>query len=234
MAITGLAAIVLGTVGAIVGVFVAIGSAAVSGAAMVISGMLRIVGAIAGMVAKVLGIPPIFSSALSAAAGVVQGFAGSFMAAGVGLISALVEGIKSKVGEIKAAVEEALSAARALLPFSDAKEGPFRDLTYSGGQLMATIAKGVLGNAEAVPSAMSQVFIPAMGMTPPTPMNAQAAAGGTTTNNSSNSPITVNFQLSSGGDGQGIMAQIRANQGEIVRIIESATARRDRTRYSNA
>jgi hypothetical protein len=84
---------------------------------------------------------------------------------------------------------------------------------------------------------MTQPFnslAPAMGMTPPTPMNAQAAAGGTTTNNSSNSPITVNFQLTSGGDGQGIMAQIRANQGEIVRIIESATARRDRTRYSNA
>jgi TP901 family phage tail tape measure protein len=223
-----------------------------------------VVAAIQGMITSIRStmaqIPSAISSSLSAAAGVVTGFIGSFRSAGVGLISALVAGIKSKIGEIKAAVSEALSAARALLPFSDAKEGPFSDLTYSGGQLMATIAKGVLGNAAAVPSAMSQVFVPAMaiaqplipaaqtmpmtqpfnslapamGMTPPTPMNAQAAAGGTTTNNSSNSPITVNFQLTSGGDGQGIMAQIRANQGEIVRIIESATARRDRTRYSNA
>lgn len=47
---------------------------------------------------------------------------------------------------------------RQLMPFSDAKEGPFSQLTYSGGAIMSTMADGVTGNASTLHGAMDTAF----------------------------------------------------------------------------
>lgn len=62
---------------------------------------------------------------------------------GKAIIQGLIDGIKNIGGAVKDAVGGVLSSARDLLPFSDAKEGPFSDLTESGESIFKTIAEGM-------------------------------------------------------------------------------------------
>ena len=63
------------------------------------------------------------------------------------IIQGLVDGIKNVGGQVKDAVEGVLQSARDLLPFSDAKEGPFSDLTKSGESIFKTIKQGAIKGA---------------------------------------------------------------------------------------
>lgn len=66
-----------------------------------------------------------------------------FFNAGSGLLNALIDGIKSKVGDAVDAVKGVVGSVRDYLPFSDAKVGPLSNLTESGGKLVETIATGM-------------------------------------------------------------------------------------------
>ncbi|MES1936681.1 hypothetical protein [Salinisphaera hydrothermalis] len=83
--------------------------------------------------------------------------------AGKKLIGTLVGGLKKAAGAVKDAVKGALSKARNLLPFSDAKEGPLSDLTKSGTRLPSTFATGVLKNQGALVGAVDKVMAAANG-----------------------------------------------------------------------
>jgi phage-related protein len=78
--------------------------------------------------------------ALSKAYSTVTGYAADFLSAGEGLITALVSGIKNKIGDAVAAVEAGMEKIRGYLPFSPAKEGPLSDLDKSGESFFPTFA----------------------------------------------------------------------------------------------
>ncbi|MBG6243335.1 MAG: phage tail tape measure protein, partial [Candidatus Symbiopectobacterium sp. Dall1.0] len=65
---------------------------------------------------------------------------------GAKIIETLIVGIKSKANALVDEVKEIFASVREYLPFSDAKRGPFSQLTQSGGAIMATLASGVNGS----------------------------------------------------------------------------------------
>jgi len=67
----------------------------------------------------------------------------TFYNAGAGLISAIWEGIQAAWGGLVSGFEGYLSDLKAMLPFSDAKEGPLSTLTKSGKALVTTFSAGM-------------------------------------------------------------------------------------------
>ncbi|EIK4078577.1 phage tail tape measure protein [Salmonella enterica] len=65
---------------------------------------------------------------------------------GAKIIETLIAGIKSKANALVDEVKGVFATVREYLPFSDAKRGPFSQLTKSGGAIMATLASGVNGS----------------------------------------------------------------------------------------
>lgn len=62
---------------------------------------------------------------------------------GAAILETLKQGIISKFTAVKDSIVGFFSEIREYLPFSDAKKGPFSDLTLSGSRLMTTFADGV-------------------------------------------------------------------------------------------
>ncbi|MFY2157982.1 hypothetical protein ACOSZF_20445 [Cytobacillus firmus] len=80
-------------------------------------------------------------------------------------MTTLVDGIKSMASAPFKAIKSALAKARELLPFSDAKTGPFSQLTHNGGKIMSTLAEGVYNQTGALHRSMNQAFAGAPGLT---------------------------------------------------------------------
>lgn len=93
----------------------------------------------------------------------IQGFlkAEQFLAgldwrqAGAKIVETLTTGIKSMAMSPVDAVVGVFNKVRALLPFSDAKEGPFSQLTLSGARIMETLGAGVAGAAPGLHKTMA-------------------------------------------------------------------------------
>jgi tape measure domain-containing protein len=90
------------------------------------------------------------TGAISGIKNTITGFfsgAGSWLvSAGSSIISGFVSGIKSAIGAVTSAVGDVMSAARNLLPFSPAKEGPFSGkgwTLYSGKAIVNDLSKGI-------------------------------------------------------------------------------------------
>ena len=75
--------------------------------------------------------------------GYLAALADRFRAAGKALVQALIDGITSIIHRPADILRGALGSLRALLPGSDAKEGPLSDLTHSGKALLETFATGM-------------------------------------------------------------------------------------------
>jgi hypothetical protein len=111
---------------------------------------------------------------------------------GATLIRTFVDGILSMKSYLVDGITNVFSAVRKLMPFSDAKEGPFSQLTYSGGAIMSTMAQGVTAQAGTLHSAMGTAFSQAPSLESNAtvtaaavsgsgiPISAKAAPGGTT------------------------------------------------------
>lgn len=96
------------------------------------SGVSRMMGFITSIPNKILGA---FASAKS-----------WLVESGRSIIQGLIDGIMGMIGTVKDAVGNVLSAARNLLPFSPAKEGPFSGkgwTLYSGRSIVEALADGV-------------------------------------------------------------------------------------------
>ena len=76
---------------------------------------------------------------------------------GRAFFQSFIDGILSIGDGVKNAVGGALEKARDLLPFSDAREGPLSDLTYSGRQMIETLANGIR-SAPSLQSALAGQF----------------------------------------------------------------------------
>ena len=82
--------------------------------------------------------------------GVAAGIVATFVAlpmqllnVGGAIIDTIKEGFMSRFGALKDTIVKSFTELRKLLPFSDAKEGPFKDLTASGRSIVTTLAQGV-------------------------------------------------------------------------------------------
>jgi hypothetical protein len=97
---------------------------------------------------------------------------------GENIIKTMADGILAAKDWIVNKVKSVFEEVRKYMPFSDAKKGPFSQLTYSGGAIMTTLATGVDRNAGALHSSVANAF----GNTPMSPTAAsyggKAPAGG--------------------------------------------------------
>ena len=82
----------------------------------------------------------------------------SLIDAGMGLINGFADGIKAGAENLVSAVSGVLDRVRAYLPFSDAKTGPFSNLTDSGMAFISTFAAGIEKRAEALVAAVGGVL----------------------------------------------------------------------------
>jgi len=106
------------------------------------------------VVTFVAGIPSRITGALGDVANLLK-------ESGRKIIQGLIDGIKSKAGDVKGAVRGVLSGARNLLPFSPAKEGPFSGkgwTLYSGQSIVTALADGIRRSGGKVKSALRQVL----------------------------------------------------------------------------
>jgi phage-related protein len=89
-----------------------------------------------------------------------------FFDSGKAIMQTLVDGIKSMASAPFKAIKSALGKARELLPFSDAKTGPFSELTHNGGRIMSTLAEGVYNQTGSLHKSMNQAFAGVPSFTP--------------------------------------------------------------------
>lgn len=73
-------------------------------------------------------------------------------------VQSIIDGIKRKADGLYNTVKDVLAFARKLLPFSDAKEGPFSNLTGSGQSIVETMATGVKKAGPELHKSLSDVF----------------------------------------------------------------------------
>lgn len=156
-------------------------------------------------------------------------------AAGRKIIGTIIDGIASMAGALVDTVGEVFASVREYMPFSDAKRGPFSDLSVSGAAIPGTLGEGVkkgegrligslsgtLGTAAATvaaaPLAAPAVVPPAVPEIAPVVAAGAAPApgdGGPTLN----APITVHVQ--GGADGEAIAVRVREELEALLRRLE--------------
>jgi len=93
--------------------------------------------------------------------GALGDFGSMLFRAGSSIIQGLIDGIKSKIGAVTGAIGNVMQAARNLLPFSPAKEGPFSGKgwsMYSGQSISEDLAKGIASKGGLVVDAMTETM----------------------------------------------------------------------------
>lgn len=73
----------------------------------------------------------------------LKGLPAEFYNAGVAMVQAIIDGIKSKWNELTAGFREGLQNMRDMLPHSEPKTGPLRGLGESGREMMRLLSAGV-------------------------------------------------------------------------------------------
>ncbi|CAN2042508.1 membrane hypothetical protein [Candidatus Magnetomoraceae bacterium gMMP-15] len=85
--------------------------------------------------------------AISGVVSLIFGFIGIVFNAGKAVLTTFASGIMAVIKWPFEMVKKALTWVRNLLPFSDAKEGPLSNLTYSGKAFIQTFAQGIWSGA---------------------------------------------------------------------------------------
>lgn len=153
-----------------------------------VEGVGNIFGGLQGVFSGIVnGIGATWNLLTGIVGGVAQGIVNTFMGlpeklanVGTSIIDTIKNGFVSRFEALKGVVVESFQKLRDLLPFSDAKKGPFRDLTASGRSIMTTIAKGVTDRSGTLKDAMASTAETAMNALAPAPALALATAGGPT------------------------------------------------------
>jgi hypothetical protein len=157
--------------------------------------------------------------------GDITKIASRFYNAGVGIVKALWNGIKSLAMKPVEAIRDVVTKMREYLPFSPAKVGPFRDLHKV--KIVQTIAQAI--TPAPLTRAMGAVARAAADVLAPMPAMQTAGGGG---------GITVNFQPNITWQGgvteqnkTDLLAMLRQYEGELVKMVESAMDRKQRAKY---
>lgn len=146
----------------IVGHMIAATNAAKAAASNLVNGVIGFFASLPGRAAGAL------SSIKGAITGALSGAASWLIHAGEQIIQGLINGIKNMAGNVAGAVKGVLDKARALLPFSPAKEGPFSGkgwTFYSGQSMVKALADGIASQA---PSLQAQMTATLAGAKPAT------------------------------------------------------------------
>jgi len=173
-----------------------------SGAWSAISGVVSsVAGAIGGAVGNLVSsvrsgisnVVSFFTSLPGTIMGAVSGFGTMLFSSGAKIMQGLIDGIKSAVGKVKDAVGDVMSAARNLLPFSPAKEGPFSGKgwsLYSGMSIGSALADGMRSRVTVVRNAATDMVSAASvggslstGRAGVSPLAFAGTGGGNVTNN---------------------------------------------------
>ena len=138
--------------------------------------------------------------------------------AGKGFLQSFIDGFLSVKDDLIGAVTGALSDARDLLPFSDAKKGPLADLTASGRAIVDTLSAGIR-QAGDIGLPLANALLPVG----PAPQAAGAGGGGPT-------QLTITIDrieiIANGGDPEQIAAGVEDALARQVRaLVEEADTR---------
>ena len=95
---------------------------------------------------------------IGAIPGWIQGKLAAFGESGKKVIETFVGGIKSAASQPVEAVKSIFGKVRQLLPFSDAKEGPFSHLTLNGRRIMETVTTGINQTSDLPSDAVDKSF----------------------------------------------------------------------------
>jgi len=117
----------------------------------------------AGVSAGLATLPAGFKAFTDGVMGIFNDFIGGIKDVGSRIIDTIINGIKSRAKGLYNTIKDVLGFARKLLPFSDAKEGPFSNLTGSGRAIVSTLAEGVKGNKGELNDAISGAFSVGLG-----------------------------------------------------------------------
>jgi phage-related protein len=149
--------------------------------------------------------------------GALGDFGSMLFNAGKSIIQGLINGIKNMIGSVKDAIGGVLSAARNLLPFSPAKEGPFSGkgwTLYSGRSISEALAQGIREKGGLAVDAMEQTMAAVSGVTAApkfgSSVNAAVQNSVSAAANFTGSPITVVVE----GDEKGMAGFIDARVEE--------------------
>tara|TARA_B100000035_G_scaffold181604_1_gene155011 strand:- start:11820 stop:14387 length:2568 start_codon:yes stop_codon:yes gene_type:complete len=117
------------------------------------------------------------------------------------IIDTIIAGLMAKAQGMYQAVKNIFQNVRNLLPFSDAREGPFSQLTLAGGRIITTLTEGLSREGPGLARALAGAFalaLPVMQaapaaaagtIAPPVPSAASGSASAATT---INAPVTIN------------------------------------------
>jgi len=87
-------------------------------------------------------LPSTVRGILSAISSAIKSFGSTVYKSGKSLMDAFARGIRDAVGKVTSAVSSVVTKARRFFGFSDAKEGAFSNITYSGYATMSAFAEG--------------------------------------------------------------------------------------------
>lgn len=157
----------------------------------------------------------------------IKNLGSSFYQAGKNIVKSIWEGMKTMASKPIEAITGIVKKIRNFLPFSPAKEGPLKDIHRI--RLIETIAESIR------PSAMVRA-INKTTQAARLAFNMTGSGGAGMTSNSSGG-ITLNYQPTitvTGGSAtvkDDILAALRQNESELLRMIEGAMARKLRTQF---
>jgi phage-related protein len=148
--------------------------------------------------------------------------------AGSSIIQGLVDGIKAKIGAVTNAVGGVLSAARNLLPFSPAKEGPFSGKgwsLYSGRSISEALAQGIEDRGGLAVTAMEKTMSAVAGVTSApafaSSVNAAVSNSVNTAAEFTGQPVTVVVEGDADGMAQFVTAHIEEGNRQTRRFVQA-------------
>lgn len=160
--------------------------------------------------------------------GALGDFGNLLFHAGQSIIQGLVNGIKAAAGAVTSAIGGVLSAARNLLPFSPAKEGPFSGkgwTLYSGRSISEALAQGITERGGLAVDAMNNTMAAVAGATAAPKFG--AAVNTAVTNSVSaaaeftGQPVTVVVEGDEKGLGSFVTARIEEGNRDTRRFVKA-------------
>jgi TP901 family phage tail tape measure protein len=88
-------------------------------------------------------LPPGTQSIFNQVVAYIRSVPGMLVDVGRAIINTIINGIKARASALVETVKSTFAEVRKLMPFSDAKEGPFKYLTSSGKAIVGTLARGI-------------------------------------------------------------------------------------------
>jgi TP901 family phage tail tape measure protein len=180
---------------------------------------------IAQMVARMVsGAAQMVSAIVSAGAqmvAAVSSLGAQFFAAGANIISSLVSGIRSKIGEAQAAIASVASTIRGALPFSPPKWGPLSDIMEAGPNIVGSIASGITPGP--IAAAMRNALTPAQSQLSTTTGGGSTGGGGA---------ISINFApVINAGAGADVGAIREVLEQQVEQILQQIQQNQRRVSY---